>query len=70
MNNSDLTGIYKRFAVKAHHLDHLGFLLETFHVVQIGKYGIPALYACSSGSHNHMLSGSHQLHTGSGNLGL
>ena len=70
MNNIDLTRVNEGFTIKAHHLDHLYFFLEHIHRVQVGKYGIPALYTGCSCSDDHLLSCALQLYTGSGDHGL
>ena len=70
MYHGDLTGVHQGFSIETHELDHTGLLFKALHVVQVGEHRIPALDACRPGRHDHMLSGSHELHAGAGDGGL
>ena len=70
MNNIDLTRVYEGFSIEAHHLDHPDLFFKHVHSIQVGEYGIPALYTGCSCSDDHLLSCALQLYTGSGDHGL
>ena len=65
MDDGDLSRVYERLSVEAHHLDHSCLILEAFHIVKVCEHCVPALNACRSRRHDHVLSRSHELHSGS-----
>ena len=70
MYNVDLSWVDDGFSIKSHQVDILYILTETIHIIKVCVYGIKALYTSCSCCDHHVLSCSHELDSGSGDVCL
>ena len=70
MHDIDLTRINTGLSIEAHVMNRLNILTEALHIIEVRPYGIEALYASGTCSDDHLLTGTHELNAGTGDVCL